>query len=71
MQLSAFIKNERAKNGMSQGDLAMKSGVNKMTISKLERGLQKDVSFKTAQKLADALNVNRIVFIIESELIQL
>ena len=49
----------RIKVGMSQGDLAKATGINKQMISRIERGerLMKNTTLETCVKLADALGV--------------
>lgn len=49
----------RIKRGMSQGDLAKATGINKQMISRIERGerLMKNTTLETCIKLADALGV--------------
>lgn len=50
------IKEFREKIGMTQVDLAKKSGVSRTTIVGLESGDNCVTTTKTLQKLADALN---------------
>lgn len=50
------LKELRRSRFMSQVDLAKKAGVDSITISRLERGIQKP-SLQTVRKLADALEV--------------
>ena len=51
----------RAETGMSQRELARRSGLSRMTISKLEReGVNNNATAQTLYKLAQALNVKVI-----------
>lgn len=57
---SAVAKNlrvARAKFGLSQKELAEKSGVCEATISFVESAKHKSIRMSTLQKLADALGV--------------
>ncbi len=47
----------RVAKGWSQGQLALRSGVSREMISKLERGVQLGTSLSNAIKFAKALNV--------------
>lgn len=51
------IKEMREERGMTQCQLAEKSGVSRMTISALENGGERVTTTKTLVKIADALNV--------------
>lgn len=51
------IKELRLSMGMTQEELANKSGVNRTTISALESGNEVNVSVKLLKKLAECLNV--------------
>lgn len=50
------IKEIREELGVSQENLAKKSGVSRTIISGLESGTIKETSTKTLSKIADALN---------------
>ena len=52
------IKNIRKSIGMTQKELAEKSGVSFSMVSKLESGEKKNPSFDTLNKIAAALKVN-------------
>lgn len=56
---TARISYLRSRARISQGTLSKESGVNVMTISKLERGVAKmeNLTLKNAIALADALGV--------------
>lgn len=58
------IKEIREACGMSQEELAQKSGVSRGTISALENGLERNTTSKTLLKIAKALNttVDQIFF---------
>ena len=51
------IKDVRTAKGMSQVELAEKSGVSRFTIIALENGSLTDTHFSTLLKLANALEV--------------
>ncbi|CRH86025.1 helix-turn-helix domain-containing protein [Streptococcus sp. Marseille-Q5986] len=51
------IKQLREKQGLSQDELAEKSGVSRMTITYLETGATKDVKLGTLNKIAVGLDV--------------
>ncbi|MQQ29784.1 helix-turn-helix domain-containing protein [Streptococcus mitis] len=51
------IKQLREEQGLSQDELAEKSGVSRMTITYLETGVTKDVKLGTLNKIAVGLNV--------------
>ena len=58
------VKQCRERLGISQEELAEKSGVSRGTISALENGVDRTTTSKTLVKLAQALNtsVDRIFF---------
>lgn len=58
------VKEFREKAGLSQDELAKKSGVSRATISALENGTVHSTSTKTLNKLAQALGttVDKIFF---------
>lgn len=49
------LKDFREVAGISQEELARKSGVSRVTISMLETGAQKNITASTLSKLAEAL----------------
>lgn len=49
------IKEIRTKQGMSQAELAEKSGVSRAIISNLETGKSEQTTIRTLQKIAKAL----------------
>lgn len=51
------IKQLREEQGLSQDELAEKSGVSRMTITYLETGVTKDVKLGTLNKIAVGLDV--------------
>lgn len=57
MNTGKIIAELRDKNGMSQTDLADKSGVSRVMIGKYERG-EAAPSIDAAKKIADALEVS-------------
>lgn len=50
------VKSLRKNNGMSQNELAEKSGLNRPYISGIEQG-KRNVSLEVIEKLAEALEV--------------
>lgn len=59
MTLGERIKKLRERRGFaSVRELARVAGVKHVTLSKLERGLQLDVTTETAKKIARALGVS-------------
>lgn len=58
MRLSENLKRIRAERGISQDDLADRSGVSKGQISKLEVGMQKNPVLETVVALSSALGVS-------------
>lgn len=53
------VKSLRKNNGMSQNELAEKSGLNRPYISGIEQG-KRNVSLEVIEKLAEALEVKII-----------
>lgn len=51
------VKRTRREAGLSQEKLAKKLGVNVMTVSRLERGVVKDVSVQRLCEVAEAIGV--------------
>ena len=51
------LKAVRQWKALTQQDLAARSGVNRVTIARLESGADEDPFPKTVRKLADALGV--------------
>ena len=59
------VKEIRESAGITQEDLAMKSGVSRTIISGLESGTIKETSTRTLRKIADALGKSkRVIFLI-------
>ena len=56
-KLGARIKSFRTKAGLTQGELARRSGVPRQTIGFVEAGIQNSLSLENAVKIARALNV--------------
>lgn len=52
------LKNYRIKAGLTQEQLAEKSGVSRVTIANIERGVQSFLKSSTIIKLADALKID-------------
>ena len=55
--MNGNLKKLREKQSLSLSDLAQKSGVNRITIHRIENGKQKPMP-RTVRKLADALQVD-------------
>ena len=58
MTIGERLKRLREIKGLSQNELAKRSGVHRPTISELEAGRQQDVTVETARRLARALGVS-------------
>ncbi len=69
MKLKVNLKVERAKRDWTQGDLAKKSGVCRLTISNLENGKQdiQNLSLKQVSKLSKALCIPFSEFITDEQ----
>ena len=52
------LKKIRIESGLTQEQLAEKSGISRITIANIERGSQTFIKSSTIVKLADALKVN-------------
>lgn len=50
------IKEVRESKGMTQEELAVKSGISRVTISGLENGIERATTTKTLVKIAQALD---------------
>lgn len=57
-ELAASVRALRVRIGLTQEDLAEKAGISVRTISDIERGLRSSVYRDTAERLADALEVD-------------
>ena len=64
VEIGQRIKQLRVMKGLTQEELAEKSGVSRGTISALENGIDRTTTSKTLVKLAQALDttVDRIFF---------
>ena len=62
----ANIKKYRNELGLSQEELAEKSGLHRTYISSIER-FQRNVSLENVQRIADALNVEVHLLFISNE----
>ena len=56
--LTLRLKALRKRAGLSQAELARRSGVAQPTISRIEAGLRRDVGLDVIDKLARALGVS-------------
>lgn len=52
------LREYRIKKGLSQEELAQKSGVSRVTISNIETGFQVIIKSATMEKLAEALEMS-------------
>ncbi len=57
LKLGYKIKYQRGKNGISQLDLALKTGLTTRTISRIECGTI-DPKYSTLLRIAEALNID-------------
>lgn len=69
MNLKVDLVVERAKRKWTQGDLAERSGVSRLTICNLERGKQDILNLRLGQffKLSKALNIPITEFFSDEE----
>ena len=58
MGLAKTLKQLRKQSGLTQLQLAAKSGVSRGYLARLEAGLQTDPGLRIVKKLAKALNVS-------------
>lgn len=61
------LKKHRVEAGLTQEQLAEKSGISRVTIANIERGNVAFIKSSTVIKLADALKVNPQVLLCPSE----
>ena len=61
MSIGNLIKAGRTRCGMSQKQLAEKSGISENYISMIERGVQKSVTVTTLEQIAAALGATLIL----------
>jgi len=57
MSLAAALKRLSADRGWSQGDVALKSKLDRTYVNRLFRGKTKDISMRTALRLAHAFGI--------------
>jgi len=57
------LREIREARGLSQRELARRSGVTQATLSLIERGRSKGVDFNTLEKLATALEVDAALLV--------
>ena len=55
--LAQRLRVARAYTGWSQRELAKKAGIHNVQLSKLERGITKEIQGSTLRKLCEALDV--------------
>jgi transcriptional regulator with XRE-family HTH domain len=65
MPVRVYLRDERKRQGLSQSELSTMSGVRKATISEIENGHAKSVSFDVLERLARALGVHPATLFIE------
>jgi transcriptional regulator with XRE-family HTH domain len=72
LAIANVLKNERARRGFSQEELAFQAGLHRTYISQLERNL-KSVTLKTLFKITQVLNIEIDEFtrIVKDELTKL
>ena len=58
------LKEIRESQGLTQVELAARSGVARPTISNIEHGKTSGIDFDVLEKLADALGVNAALLIV-------
>lgn len=56
--LAQRLRVARAYKGWSQTELAKKAGIHNVQLSKLERGITKEIQGTTLRKLCEALDVS-------------
>lgn len=61
------LKKYRLEAGLTQEQLAEKSGVSRVTIANIERGSQSFIKSSTVIKLADALKISPQVLLCSAE----
>lgn len=61
------LKKYRVEAGLTQEQLAEKSGVSRVTIANIERGSQSFIKSSTVIKLAEALNISPQVLLCSVE----
>ena len=49
------LKKIREERGLTQGELAKLSGISRVTINRIENGMQREIMVGNLNKLADAL----------------
>jgi len=65
--LAQRLRVARAHKGWSQTELAKRSGVHSMQISKLERGITKEITGSTLRALCEAFSMDPKYFLGMSE----
>ncbi len=56
--LAQRLRMARARSGLSQTELAKRTGLHNVQISKLERGITQEIIGSTLRKLCEALEVS-------------
>lgn len=54
--LGAIVHTERVARSVTQQQLAQSAGLHPMAVSKIERGVQRDVGIETVRRIATALS---------------
>lgn len=57
------LKELREQRGWTQEELCKRSGIGRITVSRIENGHTKGIDFETLEKLAEALDVHPAVLI--------
>ena len=58
--ISARVKQLRNKRGWTQEELAIKAGISRVSVARIEAGMRKNPDLSTRKKLAKAFKVNII-----------
>lgn len=58
MSIDGALKRLRAERGWSQGEIFRRTGLERSYLSRLEAGKTKDLSIRTAMKLAHAFGLS-------------
>ena len=62
MRIGQNVKSCRKALNMTQAELAEKSGVSRSTISYIENGKERNLTFRTVNALTKALDTNPKIF---------
>ena len=62
MRIGQNVKNSRKALNMTQAELAEKSGISRSTISYIENGKERNLTFRTINNLKKALDTSPEIF---------